>query len=612
MKFRILGELEVSNGTREVALGSGKRRALLALLLLHRNEVVPAERLIEELWDGRPPASAAKGLQVQVSRLRKALAPLGGAGQTPLRTKGHGYVLEVAPDDVDVTHFERALIDGEGALAAGEPDRAAERLREGLQLWRGPPLADFTYDAFAQDEIARLQELRLTALERRIDADLALGRHHELVPEVQGLLRANPLRDQFRCQLMLALYRCGRRIEALDVYRDGRRLCLDDLGLEPGPELRALEKQIFADSPDLAPPRRMPPSAERAARRAPWVILAAGVLLAVAAIGALRREQGAHPPIRAPAAVDVAANSVVELAPRGGSAVTAVPLPGRPTDMAARDDQLLVVSVDRSALTVVDGRTRRITRAVPLSMRPSAVAAGPGHAWVADGGRGLLVRLDGGYRHVARRLSWSPPRSRVTAATSERDPTRLAVTGGAAWVTDGSSTLRRAGAAGRLTGLHAPVRLAGVAAGAGAVWAVGTQGSVVIRVDPRRRRVTDVIRIAQRGDPPGLGAVAITVTHDAVWVLNARTATVLRIGAHDLRVAAGIALNADQDAYDIEQGAGAVWVANRDGSVTRIPVRGGRVRSWSVGGSLVGVAGGPRRVWLANVALPQHIPQRAR
>jgi DNA-binding SARP family transcriptional activator len=177
MEFRLLGPLEVADGRGEVAVGGGRRRALLAILLVHRNEVVPADRLIDELWDGSPPASANKALQVHVSQLRKDL----GSNGTSLRTRAGGYVLEVEPASIDVARFEQHVRDGERARADGRDGDAADRLREGLQLWRGPPLVDFAYAGFAQDEIARLDELRLAALEERIEADLALGRHRQVV-----------------------------------------------------------------------------------------------------------------------------------------------------------------------------------------------------------------------------------------------------------------------------------------------------------------------------------------------------------------------------------------------------------------------------------------------
>jgi DNA-binding SARP family transcriptional activator len=208
-------------------------------------------------------------------------------------------VLQIGPDDVDVQRFARAVSAGERALAAGEPDRAAQRLRQGLAMWRGPPLADFSYEPFAQQEIARLEELRLVAIEQRIDADLALGRHAQVVGELEALVRDHPMRERTRGQLMLALYRCGRQAEALETYRAGRRHMSDELGLEPGPELRELEARILAHGPELtapAAPRRRGPreSDERSEgaalhRRRPTpalAIIAAAVLLGGAALAA--------------------------------------------------------------------------------------------------------------------------------------------------------------------------------------------------------------------------------------------------------------------------------------------------------------------------------------
>src|SRR4051794_29117385 len=206
MEFRILGPVEVAQGDRAVALGSRKERALLAVLLLHANEVVPAEQLIEELWGDAAPATAAKSVQIYVSQIRKELRNGGAPGgdDDALLTRAGGYVLEVAPSALDAWRFERAVDDGRRALQGGDPDRAARRLREALAQWRGPPLADFRYDAFAQAEIARLEELHVGALEERVDADLALGRHAALVGELESLVAAHPLHERLRGALMLA------------------------------------------------------------------------------------------------------------------------------------------------------------------------------------------------------------------------------------------------------------------------------------------------------------------------------------------------------------------------------------------------------------------------
>jgi predicted ATPase/DNA-binding SARP family transcriptional activator len=238
--FGILGPLKVTHDGREPVIASGKQRALLAILLLHANEIVSRDRLIEELWVGQPPASAAKSLQVHVSRLRKAL----GGGEGPVITGPNGYSIRVGAGEFDLQRFERLAEEGRRALA-DDAERAAELLREALSLWRGPALADFTFEAFAQPEIGRLEALRLAALEDRIDADLARGRHAELVGELEALVAANPLRERLRRQLVLALYRGGRQADALEAYRAACAKLMDELGLEPTPELRQLEHAIL-------------------------------------------------------------------------------------------------------------------------------------------------------------------------------------------------------------------------------------------------------------------------------------------------------------------------------------------------------------------------------
>src|ERR671923_1738426 len=249
MEYRILGPLEVADQDREVLLGGGRQRSLLALLLLHANHVVSSERLIDELWGDTPPATAAKTVQVYVSQLRKSLR--NGEPDGPLLTRGRGYVLRVGPGELARERFERALAEGRRALDGDGAADAAKVLREGLALWRGPPLADFAYEPFAQAEIARLEELRLTAIEQRIEADLELGRHAEIVGELEALVAEHPLREGLRGQLMLALYRCDRQAEALETYRLGRRLLVEELGIEPSSSLRELHAAILAQDPAL-------------------------------------------------------------------------------------------------------------------------------------------------------------------------------------------------------------------------------------------------------------------------------------------------------------------------------------------------------------------------
>jgi YVTN family beta-propeller protein len=256
MDFRILGSLEVYANERPLPLGGHQQRALLALLLLRANQAVPVDEIVEDLWGARPPASATKSVQALVSKLRKLLAEPGaeaedGGEDGILLTRSHGYVLTVVAGELDLDRFQSLTEEGRRALAAGRADDAGEKLRDALSLWRGPPLAEFAYESFAQVEVARLEELRLSAMEERIEADLALGRHHDLIPEVEALVAENPLRERLRGQLMLALYRSGRQAEALHGYQRARHTLVDELGIEPGQALQRLEQAILQQDESL-------------------------------------------------------------------------------------------------------------------------------------------------------------------------------------------------------------------------------------------------------------------------------------------------------------------------------------------------------------------------
>jgi predicted ATPase/DNA-binding SARP family transcriptional activator len=261
MEFRILGPLEVTDGERVIELGARRQRQLLAILVLHANEVVSADRLIDDLWGAEPPATAAKTLQVYVSRLRRALGR-----DDVIATRSGGYRLVAAADAIDAVRFERLTERAGTCRSAGDVDGAAADLNAALGLWRGAALADFAYERFAETAISRLEELRLGALEERLDADLARGRHRESIGELESLVREHPLRERLWSQLMLALYRCGRQAEALEAYRQARSTLVDGLGIEPGHALKELERQILEQDAGLAappdgqsPPERKPP-----------------------------------------------------------------------------------------------------------------------------------------------------------------------------------------------------------------------------------------------------------------------------------------------------------------------------------------------------------------
>ena len=281
MEFRVLGPLEIRRDGVVLEVRGSKRRAVLAVLVLHANEVVRTDRLIDDLWGEAPPANALASLRNHVSRLRKEL------GADVLVTKPWGYVLRADPDAIDLCRFERLL-------AESKPLPVQERaaiLSEALALWRGPALADIADEPALAADVLRLNELRLAATEQRIDADLELGRHEDVVPELETLIAEQPLRERLRGQLILALYRSGRQAEALETYRETRRVLVEELGIEPGPELRELERAILRQDPALAtaPPPPPPDGDQPPTRwrwpRSPLAVAAALLLLALAGAG---------------------------------------------------------------------------------------------------------------------------------------------------------------------------------------------------------------------------------------------------------------------------------------------------------------------------------------
>ena len=304
-QFGILGPLEVSRAGRAVPLGGPRQRAVLALLLVEANRVVSMDRLAEDVWAGHPPEGWVTTLQTYVSHLRQALEPdrARGAAGAVLVTRDRGYFLRVDREHLDAAIFEDGFTAGRAALEAGRYAEAAQTLRRALELWRGPVLANLADYAFTRPEAARLEELRLAALEARIDADLALGRHDALTAELDGLVQDYPLRERLHGQLMLALYRCGRQAEALAAYSRARDLLAGELGIDPGEPLRRLHASVLAHDRALdwtgtpvppgapaprSPGRRFADSGELAGpRRRAHRLLVIGSALAVAAAGCI-------------------------------------------------------------------------------------------------------------------------------------------------------------------------------------------------------------------------------------------------------------------------------------------------------------------------------------
>ena len=292
-EFRVLGPVEASRDGVALDLGPRKQRAVLALLLLDANRVVPTETLIDQLWGDAPPETARSALQVYVAGLRKAL----GAGGAALATRSPGYVLAVEDGALDLDRFA-ALRDE--ARATGDVRQRSALLHEALALWRGTPLAELDGEPFGVTARLRFEELRLAALEERIDADLELGRHAALVPELDALAADHPYRERLRAQQMVALYRSGRQADALAVYRAAREASVEDLGIEPGPELRALERAVLdqdpaLDAPAVEPEPVGPGTTLHGRGRRTWLLAGAAaalvaVVAAIALVLVLRRE----------------------------------------------------------------------------------------------------------------------------------------------------------------------------------------------------------------------------------------------------------------------------------------------------------------------------------
>jgi DNA-binding SARP family transcriptional activator/DNA-binding beta-propeller fold protein YncE len=596
MDFRLLGPLEVADAGSTIRLAEGGQRSVLVLLLLHRNEAVPSDRLIDALWGQHPPATAAKVLQNHVGQLRRALGDRGGVR---LQTRGRGYAVVVEAGELDVERFERLMQAGSDALDRDEPDVAGARLREALALWRGPPLADVAYESFAQPEIARLEERRLVALEQRVDADLALGRHADVLGDLEALVAEHPLRERPRAQLMLALYRSGRQAEALESFQDARNALVGELGVEPGPALRELQEAILRHDAELAAAPAAWPRLRRRSWRGRALLAAGGTALLAAAVAAVLVELGGGGSSGAHVVLDLADNSIAAVDPASGHAKLAFPLPGRPTGVAALGDAAVVVTVDSRALVMADAGSRSMVRTVALRIEPAAIAAGNDSVWVADGRRGRLLQFRLGYELPVARLGWR--RSRA-------GPTALAVGAGAIWVVDGSRRLQRFDARSHAaTVVDTGVPLAGVTVGAGAVWTFSSRPATVVRVDARSGATTP-IPIATRGGSAAPSPIGIAATSRAVWVLNANTATVTRIDAEQGGVTATIPIGVDRAPRGIAAAGETVWVANSDGTLTRIAAAGGEPGTVWVGESLEGIASTGGRVWVTTRALDRQIP----
>jgi DNA-binding SARP family transcriptional activator/streptogramin lyase len=587
MDFHLLGPFEVCDGDRAVRVGEGRQRSVLAFLLLHHDEPVTADRLIDALWGERPPPTAGKVLQNHVAQLRRAL---GDRDATLLQTHGHGYALHLDGGRLDVELFEDLVREGDAALADDDPQHASRALTAALGLWRGPALTEFAYEPFARPEIARLEEERVAAIEQRVDADLALGRHAALVPELEALVEEHPARERLRAQLMLALYRSGRQGEALDKYRQGRTALLDELGVETGPALRELEAAILRQDPELAPqPHHWPSVKGHPWRPAVDLLVAGGVLLVVAAVAAALLT-GRHRPATAPARIP--AGSVGAVDPASGRVLGSVPVHGRPGRLATTGDRLWV-GTDTGELTGIDAGRRSIDEVIARGGDHQAVAAGHGALWSTDVAHRVLRQFRPGYGTVVRRV-------RLPAPALSGGPSEMAVGGGAVWLIDGSTRLLRVDeGTGRLRRFDVHRPLTGVAYLDGTVWLTSGPSASVLGFNPRRPLTPIAIPLAGRRNLEPSYPIAVARGMGAVWVLSGNTATVTRIDPVQLAPVATYRIGVERSPKRLTAGLGAVWVGNDDGTLARIDPSGGTPRIVAVARSITDVAIAGGAVWVS-------------
>lgn len=579
LEYRILGSFEVVDNDRLLALGAPRQRALLALLLLNRGQPVTTDRLIDQLWEERPPATASKVIQGYVSQLRRVL------GETALLTRGGGYMLTVEDEQVDAERFERFADEARRLLAYGDVEAARGQLVAALSLWRGEALSDFAYERFAQSEVARLEEARLAAIENRIEADLRLGAHHEVIGELEALGRSYPNRERLLGLLMLALYRSGRQADALDAFRRGRAALNDELGLEPGPELRMLEQQILEHDPVLEVAQTRSVAASRHSggpRTGERLLVFGGLLLLVAAVFAalIVLTSSRSPSVR------VGANSVAGIDVKTDRVTAAAPVGTAPDSITYGSGSLWVANVDDRTISRLSASTLQSQGTISLKQPATGLAATNSSIWAVtfnpttDFDR--VDEIDPHFNHVDRSLRVA----NLAWATGGA----IAARSGAVWVAPYAGLLTRLGSVSSHVDqrVNPSAEVTELAVGAGAEWVSDNEADEVIRIDPTGLTIPI---------PVGHNPTGITAGGGSIWVADTGDDAVMKINP---------STNASVDTIPVGHaplgvtyGAGSVWVANSgDGTVSRINPRTDRVTQISVGGSPQAVVVAAGRAWV--------------
>src|SRR5690242_3390197 len=612
-EFGILGPLVVSRSGRAVPLGGPRQRAVLARLLLEPNRVVSMDRLAEDLWAGHPPEGWVRTVQIYVSHLRQALEPgrVRGAAGDVLVTRNRGYLLRVDGEQLDAARFQDGFTAGRAALEAGRYAEAAGTLRQALGLWRSGVLADLADYGFTRPEAARLEELQLAAVEARIEADLALGRHDALTAELEQLVAGHPLRERLHGQLILALYRAGRQADALAAYRRVRDLLAGELGIDPGEPLRQLHASVLAQDPALdwhgdrptaeahrpdagildsspAPesPAR-PAGPGRALVRTRWRgrrLLVIGSALAVAAAACIVAV--ARPWAGGPAGLPA---DSVGLIGSSGDRVGAPVSVGSPAGLAYGDGSVWAVDSAGGALARIDPATHAVVQQIPVGSAPSAVTVTGPDAWVSNSFDGTVSRVS----TVTNRV--------VETIQVGNFPVAIAAGHGGVWVANqGDGTVDRIDpATGDVTkrGIQVGARPGGIAAGAGAVWVANGEDGTVQRIDPATGQAGGPVHV-------GAGPAGIAVTPGAVWVANSLDLTVSKLDPATGAVTATIGVG--DGPTGIVAARDGVWVSNEfDATLDRIDLQAARVvRTVRLGSSPRGLVVAGSDVWVAARPFP--------
>jgi DNA-binding SARP family transcriptional activator/streptogramin lyase len=645
VEFRILGPLEVLEDGLPLVLGRLKERTVLAVLLLHANEFVSRERLIDELWGTSPPPTARKAVNVYISKLRQTLTR---NGHDPIATAEGGYRLVVSPDLLDAERLRNLIAQARGCIADSESDAASQLLQEALALWHGPTLAGIQLESLCRDEVAQLDDLRLAALMDRIDCDLALGRHEQVLGELNVLVREHPLRERLRAQQMLALYRADRQADALDAYAEVRRALVDDLGIDPSEALQRLQQAILRHDPALATPEgtaavnglpqsaAAPPPTPTAGADDPaplsrfrprrWQLALAVIVAASAAAvaAALSTSAGASP--------HVVPNSLVRIDPRSGKIVAVIPVGAEPQEIAVTPRGIWTDNLTEGTVTRYDLRTHDV-QTLGSPPEPFDVAADAGNTWVSSlRNSSIITRFAFGTGGPS--AGWGPLDPSHTSEIHLPPPgaVSLALGSGYLWAVAGPKTTPGTDdrvwlvdpASDRVVRLLRLGReTTSIAFGGGAAW-IGAFASEreLLSTPPPWKAASWLFSVKfgaagarkqsyrlETGDTSGPSAVA--VGYGRVWVLTCGNCNIgydnqklLEFDPDRGKIVKRIPLGS-RNPNALAVGAGFVWFANQiDASVTQLdPKTHGIVRSVSVGSpstaAICGIAATRDALWVA-------------